>query len=346
VNNISKPMKPMIQALKGDRVSLPPIWLMRQAGRYLPEYRAVREVAGGFLNLCYDPEKAADVTLQPLRRFGFDAAILFSDILVIPHALGQNVTFEAGEGPRLDPIRDADGLGRLNMDNIHESLGPIYKTVKRVSEDLPEGAALIGFAGAPWTVATYMVEGSGSRDYPNAKAWALGNPDGFQVLVDLLLDATTEYLLRQVKAGAEALQLFDTWAGVLPKYAFDRFSAEPIREIARRVKAEYPEIPIIAFPRGANLYLPEFAKAPEIDAIGIDYAVDPVWAAREIQPHATVQGNFDPILLLAGGDQLEIRAREIVDALSDGPHVFNLGHGILPQTPLEHVERLIKAVRG
>mgnify|MGYP006091532155 CR=1 FL=1 len=319
---------------------------MRQAGRYLPEYRAVREVAGGFLNLCYDPVKAADVTLQPLRRFGFDAAILFSDILVIPHALGQSVTFEAGEGPRLDPIRDANGLGKLNMDNLHHSLGPIYETVKRVSANLTGGAALIGFAGAPWTVATYMIEGSGSRDYPNAKAWALSNPDGFQVLVDLLVNATTEYLIRQVAAGAEAIQLFDTWAGVLPKYAFDRFSAEPLLEIARRVKIEYPDIPIIAFPRGAALYLPEIAKAQEIDAIGIDYAVDPVWAAREIQPYATVQGNFDPILLLAGGDQLERRATEIVEALSGGPHVFNLGHGILQQTPLEHVERLIKAVRG
>jgi uroporphyrinogen decarboxylase len=338
--------KPLIEALNGEHVGPPPIWLMRQAGRYLPEYRAVRKVAGGFLNLCYDPEKAADVTLQPLRRFGFDGAILFSDILVIPHALGQEVTFEAGEGPKLDPIRDADGLSRLSMDKIHESLGPIYETVERVAADLPEGAALIGFAGAPWTVATYMIEGSGSRDYPNAKAWALGDPDGFRVLVDLLVDATTEYLLRQVAAGAEALQLFDTWAGVLPKHAFDRFSAAPILEIARRVKAEHPEIPIIAFPRGASLYLPDMAKTSVIDAIGIDYAVDPAWAAREIQPHAAVQGNFDPILLLTGGDELERRAKEIVETLSGGPHIFNLGHGILQQTPLDHVERLIRAVRG
>jgi uroporphyrinogen decarboxylase len=343
VNDISKPL---IAALKGQRVDPPPVWLMRQAGRYLPEYRAVREQAGGFLNLCYDPEKAAEVTLQPLHRYGFDAAILFSDILVIPHALGQNVTFEAGEGPRLDPIRDNAGLARLSTDRLHESLGPIYGTVERVAAGLPEGAALIGFAGAPWTVATYMVEGSGSRDYPNAKSWALGDPDGFQVLVDLLVDATAEYLIRQVEAGAEALQLFDTWAGVLPKHAFDRFSAAPIVEIARRVKDVHPNIPVIAFPRGAALYLPELARMPEIDAIGIDYATDPVWAARELQPHATVQGNFDPILLLAGGDELERRAREIVEALSGGPHIFNLGHGILPQTPLEHVERLIAAVRG
>ena len=338
--------KPIIAALKGERVDPPPIWLMRQAGRYLPEYRAVREEAGGFLNLCYDPEKAAEVTLQPLRRFGFDAAILFSDILVIPHALGQDVTFEAGEGPRLDPIRDAAALDRLSMDELHESLGPIYETVRQVSQGLPEGAALIGFAGAPWTVATYMVEGSGSRDYPNAKGWALGDPDGFQVLIDLLVEATTAYLLRQVEAGAEALQLFDTWAGVLPKHAFDRFSAGPICEIARRVKDVYPDIPVIAFPRGAAIYLPELARMPEIDGVGIDYATDPAWVARELQPHATVQGNFDPILLLAGGNELERRAREIVEALSGGPHIFNLGHGILPPTPTEHVERLIKAVRG
>ena len=338
--------KPIIAALRGERVDPPPIWLMRQAGRYLPEYRAVREEAGGFLNLCYDPEKAAEVTLQPLRRFGFDAAILFSDILVIPHALGQNVTFEAGEGPRLDPIRNDKGLERLSANKLHDSLGPIYETVSRVSAGLPDGAALIGFAGAPWTVATYMVEGSGSRDYPNAKGWALGDPEGFQALMDLLIEATTSYLLRQIEAGVEALQLFDTWAGVLPRHAFDRFSAAPIREIARRVKDVHPDIPVIAFPRGAALYLPELARAPEIDGIGIDYATDPEWAARELQPHATVQGNFDPILLLAGGGQLERRAREIVGALSGGPHIFNLGHGILPPTPIEHVQRLVGAVRG
>ena len=299
--------KPFLAALKGERIDPPPIWLMRQAGRYLPEYREVREQTGGFLNLCYDPEKAAEVTLQPLRRFGFDAAILFSDILVIPHALGQDVRFEAGEGPRLEPIRDAGGLSGLSMAGINDRLDPIYSTVERVAATLPDGAALIGFAGAPWTVATYMVEGSGSRDYPNAKGWALG---------------------------------------VLPKCAFERFSAAPIIEIAKRVKAVQPEIPIIAFPRGAAIYLPELARAPEIDGIGIDYATDPDWAAREIQPHAAVQGNFDPILLMAGGEELERQAKGIIKALSGGPHIFNLGHGILPQTPVVHVERLLKAVRG
>ena len=338
--------KPLIAALSGERVDPPPVWLMRQAGRYLPEYRALRAEAGGFLALCYDPEKAAEVTLQPLRRFGFDAAILFSDILVVPHALGQEVAFEAGEGPKLDPIRDEAALAALRPEDLHGKLAPVYETVERVAAGLPEGAALIGFAGAPWTVATYMVEGGGSRDYPNAKAWALGRPDSFQKLVDMLVEATAAYLIRQVECGAEAVQIFDTWAGVLPKPAFDRFSAAPIREIARRVKAAHPSVPVIAFPRGAALYLPELARAPEIDAVGIDYATDPEWAAREIQPHAAVQGNLDPILLLAGGPELEKGARAILRALSKGPHVFNLGHGILPQTPVEHVEALLRAVRG
>lgn len=338
--------KPLIAALLGRRVDPPPVWLMRQAGRYLPEYRALRAEAGGFLDLCYDPEKAAEVTLQPLRRFGFDGAILFSDILVVPHALGQAVAFEAGEGPKLEPVRDAAGLRRLDPAKLHAHLAPMYETVSRVAAELPDGAALIGFAGAPWTVATYMVEGGSSRDYANAKGWALGDPDGFQVLVDLLVDATAEYLVRQIDAGAEAVQIFDTWAGVLPKYAFDRFSAAPIREIARRVKAAHPGVPVIVFPRGAALYLADFARAPEIDAVGLDYATDPVWAAREIQPHAAVQGNLDPVLLLAGGPELARSARAIIDALSGGPHVFNLGHGILPQTPVAHVEALLAAVRG
>ena len=337
--------KPLIRALKGESVFPPPIWLMRQAGRYLPEYRKVREEAGGFLKLCYDPEKASKVTLQPLDRFGFDAAILFSDILVVPHALGQKVTFESGEGPRLEPIRNTEDLGALSSENLQENLEPIYETVRRVSAKLPDNSALIGFAGAPWTVATYMVEGSGSRDYPNAKGWALGEPDTFQSLINLLVDATSAYLIRQVEAGAEVLQLFDTWAGVLPKHAFDRFSMEPICEISRRIKEVYPDIPVIAFPRGASLYLPTLAQRSEIDAIGIDYATDVNWAAAELQPYAAVQGNFDPVLLMTGGQQLETCARGIVDALSGGGHVFNLGHGILPTTPIENVERLIEAVR-
>ena len=337
--------KPLLAALSGRRRDPPPVWLMRQAGRYLPEYREIRERAGGFLDLCYDPARAAEVTLQPVRRFGFDAAILFSDILVVPHALGQEVRFEAGEGPRLDPIRDSAGLASLDIDGIHERLAPIYETVGRVAGDLPAGVALIGFAGAPWTVATYMVEGSGSRDYPNAKGWALGDPDGFQVLIDLLVEATAQYVLSQIAAGAEAIQLFDTWAGVLPKPAFDRFSAAPIRAIARRIKEVHPDVPVIAFPRGAALSLPELAAAPEIDAVGIDYATDPAWAAS-LQPQACVQGNLDPVLLLAGGPELEKSAHAIVEALANGPHVFNLGHGILPQTPVAHVEALLKAVRG
>ena len=338
--------KPLVRALKGECVSPPPVWLMRQAGRYLPEYKKVREEAGGFLNLCYDPEKAAQVTLQPVHRFGFDAAILFSDILVVPHALGQKVTFETGEGPRLEPIRSSKDLQKLSFENFQKNLEPVYETIRRVSTKLPSKTALIGFAGAPWTVATYMVEGSGSRDYPNAKGWALGQPDSFQSLIDLLVESTSAYLLRQVEAGAEALQLFDTWAGVLPKHAFDRFSMGPICEISRRIKEVYPDIPMIAFPRGASLYLPALARCSAIDAIGIDYTVDPNWAASELQPHAAVQGNFDPVLLMAGGKNFENSAREIIKSLSRGPHIFNLGHGILPSTPIKHVERLMEVVRG
>ena len=338
--------KPLIETLKGKRIDPPPIWLMRQAGRYLPEYRAIREEAGGFLDLCYSPEKAAEVTLQPLRRFGFDAAILFSDILVIPHALGQDVSFDAGHGPRLDPIRSVSELRHLSKDKLHESLQPIYETVGIVSEDLPNGAALIGFSGAPWTVATYMIEGKSSRDFKISKRWALGDPNSFQILIDLLIESTAEYLVRQVEAGAEVLQIFDTWAGVLPKFAYDRFCFKPICEIVRRVKRIHPRVPFIAFPRGAALYLPDLAQNPEIDCVGIDYSTDPGWAANNIQPFATVQGNIDPISLLAGGHELERGVHSVIKALSGGPHILNLGHGIVPETPTANVEKLVKVVRG
>ncbi|MEC7490719.1 MAG: uroporphyrinogen decarboxylase [Pseudomonadota bacterium] len=343
MTNVSKPL---IEALRGKRIDPPPIWLMRQAGRYLPEYRRIRESAGGFLNLCYNSEKATEVTLQPIRRFGLDAAILFSDILVVPHALGQHVTFEIGVGPKLKPIRDTKSLSALSLDGLHDGLGQVYATVEKVAQQLPDRVALIGFAGAPWTVATYMIEGGASRDFQNAKGWALANPDKFQSLIDLLTVATSAYLIRQADAGADAIQLFDTWAGVLPTYAFRRFCADPIREIARQVKKFHPNIPIIAFPKGVPLSLPDLVKTPEVDAIGIDYSIDPAWAARELQPHAVIQGNFDPTLLLAGGRELERGAKDIVHTFSKGPHIFNLGHGILPQTPVKHVEQLIATVRA
>ena len=312
---------------------------MRQAGRYLPEYRKIRSESEGFLKLCYDSDKATEITMQPIKRFDFDAAILFSDILVLPHALGQGLSFVEGEGPLLDAIRSLEDLERLSSENLHNQLAPVYQTVKNVSELLPQQTALIGFAGSPWTVAAYMVEGKGSRDYVYAKKWALGAPKQFQKLITLLVEATSSYLIQQVEHGANVLQLFDTWSGVLPRYAFDRFCLEPTREVIKRVKEVHPNVPIVAFPRGSTAHLPGFVKIPEIDAISIDYSADPTWAARELQPHATVQGNLDPVLLLAGGTELAVRAQEIVRALSSGPHVFNLGHGILPETPIEHVVR-------
>ena len=334
--------KPAISTFLGQRVEPPPVWLMRQAGRYLPEYRQVRKQVPEFLDLCFDPFKAAQVTLQPIERFNFDAAILFSDILVVPHVLGQKTEF--AEGPCLDPVRDAAGLAALSV--ACDGFSPIYETIERVKEKLPSGVALIGFAGAPWTVATYMVEGGGSRDYVNVKRWALGDPSGFQSLVDLLVDVTADYLMGQIAAGAEAVQLFDTWAGVLPKLAFDRFCAAPVLEIARRVKSRHPDTPVVVFLRGSVVNLPELASAFEIDAVGIDHTVDPAWAAKEIQPRAAVQGNLDPVLLLTGGSELGRGAREIIASLSTGAHVFNLGHGILPQTPVEHVQLLVDLIRS
>ena len=336
--------KPITAAFLGQRVNPPPVWLMRQAGRYLPEYREVRKQVPEFLDLCFDPSKAARVTLQPVERFEFDAAILFSDILVVPHVLGQKIEFE--EGPRLAPLRDAAALASLSVDRIQDRLSPIYETIDRVREGLPTDVALIGFAGAPWTVATYMVEGGGSRDYVNVKRWALGDPSGFQSLVDLLVDVTADYLKDQIAAGVEAVQLFDTWAGVLPKSAFERFCAVPVLEIARRVKSEYPDTPVVAFLRGSVGNLSGLASAPEIDVIGIDHTVDVAWAADAVQPQAAVQGNLDPVLLLAGGPELARGAREIIASLSGGAHIFNLGHGVLPQTPLEHVQVLIDLIRG
>ena len=339
-------LKPLIRSLMGERLDPPPIWLMRQAGRYLPEYRKIRSEAKGFLDLCYNSDRATQITMQPIKRFGFDAAILFSDILVVPHSLGQDLSFVEGQGPVLDAIRSMEDLEKLSSEHIHTKLAPVYETVKNVSALLPRQTALIGFAGAPWTVAAYMVEGKGSRDFIYAKKWALGAPRQFQKLISLLVEATSGYLIQQVEHGVNALQIFDTWSGALPPHAFDRFCVEPIREIIKRVKKVHPNIPIVVFPRGPTINLPKFVKTTEIDAISIDYSVDPVWAAQELQPYATIQGNLDPVLLLAGGTELTFRAQAIVEALSHGPHIFNLGHGILPETPIKHVEQLVSAVRA
>lgn len=338
--------KTLLLALRGETVKSPPLWLMRQAGRYLPEYREMRASVSGFLELCYAPEKAAEVTLQPIRRFGFDAAILFADILLLPHALGQPLTFEEGEGPRLEAIRDVGGVDGLNLDQIGERLTPVYKTVERLRAKLPEETALIGFAGAPWTVATYMVEGGSSRDFENVKGWAFSRPDEFDFLIDLLVKGTVQYLAGQIRAGAEVIQLFDTWAGVLPEEEFRRFVIGPTRRIIEDMKTMAPDVPVIGFPRGAGVLLEAYVKETGVDAVGLDSSVSLAWAAAKLQPVCTVQGNLDPVLLLSGGKPMQQAAHRILDAFAAGPFIFNLGHGILPMTPPEHVADLVHCVRG
>ena len=345
-NETAKPKKLLLRALAGETLSVPPVWLMRQAGRYLPEYRETRQKAGGFLQLCFTPDLATEVTLQPIRRYGFDAAILFSDILVIPHALGQKVWFQEGEGPKLEALADSADLRRLSLEALHDRLESVYETVDRLSTALPQETTLIGFAGAPWTVASYMIEGGSSKDFQKAKTWAYGDPEGFQRLIDLLIEATSRYLCRQVEAGAETLQVFDSWAGVWPETAFRRWCLDPMAAIVRRVKAQHPAVPVILFPRGAGPLYPAVAAEAGADGLSLDTTVPLSWAAKELQSRVMVQGNLDPILLVAGGEALEAAANDIVTRLSGGPFVFNLGHGIVPQTPPEHVAKLLDIIRS
>jgi len=338
--------KPLLRALAGRPVQPPPVWLMRQAGRYLPEYREVRSRVSGFLELCYTPELAVEVTLQPIRRYGFDAAILFSDILVVPDALGQPVRFVEGEGPRLEPVRSAEEVARLGPGRLHEHLAPVYETVRRLRRELPPEVALIGFAGAPWTVATYMVEGGSSRDFARVRGWGVAEPVGFGALIRLVTEATIEYLVKQVEAGAEALQLFDSWAGVLSEDEFGRWAIEPMRQIVDAVKARCPGVPIIGFPRGAGVMYARYVEEAGIDAVSLDSSVPLRWAAETLQPRVTVQGNLDPLLLLSGGEPMKRGARRILEELGGGPMVFNLGHGVIKETPPEHVAELLEIVRG
>jgi len=336
--------KPLLQALAGQQQTVPPIWLMRQAGRYLPEYRAVRQEAGSFLDLCYTPAAATEVTLQPVRRFGMDAAILFSDILVVPHALGQEVGFVEGEGPKLAPVRHASDLAALSVDRLAGHMAPVYETVMRVAADLPRDAALIGFAGAPWTVATYMVEGGTSRTFERVRTFALGDEAGFGALIALLVDATTRYLIAQVDAGAEALQLFDSWAGVLPEGQFNKWVIAPTAEIVRGVRAVHPEVPIIGFPRGAGARYEGYASATGVTALALDETVSLDEAVR-LQARRPVQGNLDPMAVLLGGRVMEESVAALLEALAHGPYVFNLGHGINKETPPDHVETLVGLIR-
>lgn len=322
----------------------PPVWLMRQAGRYLPEYRQVRQKAGGFLDLCYTPELAAEVTLQPIRRFGFDAAILFSDILVVPHALGQKLWFEEGEGPRLEPIGAVGDLSRLDVARAPERYAAIYETVRRVKAGLPTGTALIGFCGAPWTVATYMVAGRGTSDQAPARLWAYRDPHGFQKLIGSLVQTSVDYLAGQVGAGADVLQIFDTWAGGLPEDEFARWVVAPTRAIIDGLRSRGITVPIIGFPRGADSRSAAYVTQTGVTGIGCGTGMT-LEAMRDLAGVTTVQGNLDPVLLAAGGPGLERRVAEILATMRGRPFIFNLGHGIMPETPPEHVARLVECVR-
>jgi uroporphyrinogen decarboxylase len=337
--------KPLLAVLKGERRDPPPVWMMRQAGRYLPEYRELRERKGGFVDLVYDSDAAAEITLQPLKRFPqLDAAILFSDILIVPFAIGQNLSFVAGEGPRLTPP-----LATAQLDDLTPfpaRLEPIYETVARVKAALDPSATLIGFAGAPWTAATYMVAGQGSRDQSETRRLAYADPERLAAIVSRIEEVTLDYLGGQIEAGAEAVQLFDSWAGSLAPSEFERWVIAPTARIVSALKQRYPSLPVIGFPKGAGGKLAGYARETGVDAIGLDETVDPAWAHRELPPGMPLQGNLDPLALLAGGEALEGAVRRILDALAERPHIFNLGHGILQDTPVAHVEQLLRLVKG
>ncbi|MBX2805428.1 MAG: uroporphyrinogen decarboxylase [Hyphomicrobiales bacterium] len=341
--NASQPK--LIRVLKGEAETIPPVWLMRQAGRYLPEYRELRARANDFLHLCYTPEWAAEITLQPIRRFEFDAAILFADILIIPDALGQNVRFEEGHGPRLDGMMPGDLLAMLDREKTGEKFSLICETVSRVREALTAEKTLIGFCGAPWTVATYMIAGHGTPDQAPARTAAYRDRENFDRLLDLLAEVSTDYLVAQIEAGAQAVQIFDSWAGVLPDEEFDRWVIAPTAKMIKLLRMRCPDVPVIGFPRGADGLSQRFIEQTGVDAIGCNTAM-PLAQMRSLGKSVTVQGNLDPLLLEAGGLLLESRIHDIRGALSGVPHIFNLGHGILKTTPIEHVEQLVKQVRS
>ena len=336
--------KPLLRVLAGSREAVPPLWLMRQAGRYLPEYRGIRAKAASFLDLCFDAKQAAEITLQPVRRFGFDAAILFSDILVVPHVLGQPVTF--AEGPRLDPLKDPSALKTLRSEIDHTALEPVYEAIALVKCELPARVALLGFCGAPWTVAAYMIAGCGTVDQLPARLFAYRHYEAFAKLIDLLVEASTGYLIRQFQAGADAAQIFDTWAGVLPGAEFRRWCIEPCRRIVAGVREAIPGAKIIGFPRGAASELECYLEAVAVDAIGLDWTVELGFARERVQTRRPVQGNLDPLALVAGGAALDRSIDTILEALSRGPFIFNLGHGVSPETPIAHVEQLVARVRS
>ena len=338
--------KTLLRALAGETLPTPPIWMMRQAGRYLPEYRATRAEAGDFLSLCYNSDLAAEVTLQPIRRYGFDAAILFADILLLPQALGADLWFVTGEGPRLSTITGPEGMRALKgKDDIHDHLAPVYETVRILSRELPKETTLIGFAGAPWTVATYMIAGRGTPDQGPAHALREGDYATFEALIDLLTESTIEYLSCQVQAGAEVIKLFDSWAGSLKGDAFAKYALAPAKRIISELKARHPGLPIIAFPREAGDNYIGFAKAVGADCLAIDNSVSATWAAEHLQPDSCIQGNLAPGHMVTGGQALIDETRRIVEAFQGGPHIFNLGHGITPDADPENVQLMIDTVR-
>ena len=340
------PTKPFLNALHGDVVSPPPCWFMRQAGRYLPEYREIRSKSKNFLDFCFTPDLALEATQQPLRRFGFDAAILFSDILVIPHGLGQNVAFKEGEGPVLDALCSQEDIERLDLSLIESRLAPVLKAVQKISTSLDDKTALIGFAGAPFTVALYMIEGRGGTEGTKVRRWAAEQAISFEKLIDVLCDATASYLIEQVNHGAEALQLFDSWAGLLPESQFKQWIIKPNRRIVDSVHAVHPGVPIIGFPRNAGVLYRDFVKETGVQGVSIDSTVPLEWAAEELQSICTVQGNLDNHLLCSGGEIMEKEVRQILASFKNGPFIFNLGHGVLPPTPPENVGRVVDIVRG
>jgi uroporphyrinogen decarboxylase len=338
-------VKPILDVLSGRAQSAPPVWFMRQAGRYLPEYRALRQRAGSFLDLCFTPELAAEATLQPIRRFGFDAAILFSDILVVPHALGRTVTFEAGEGPRLEPLDDATKLDALAETADDKVFAPVYEAVRQVKRAVPGNVALLGFCGAPWTVATYMVAGRGTPDQAPARLMAYREPQAFARMIDILVAASSRYLVEQLRAGADAVQIFDTWAGVLPPSEFARWCVEPTRQIIANVRGEIPDAKIIGFPRGTGASLARYVNDVPVNAVSIDWTAEPAFVRERVQSRIAVQGNLDPLVLLAGGTALDRAIDRILEDFGQGPFIFNLGHGILPETPIAHVEQTLRRIR-
>ena len=342
--------KPVLEILqKGNSVDIP-FWFMRQAGRYLPEYRELRQKSGGFLNMVYHPERASEVTLQPIRRFGMNGAILFSDILVIPQALGQSLKFETGEGPKLEAIQSVESLNKLNLDDIDKILSPIYETVRQVRQKLHQEnfnqTTLIGFAGSPWTVACYMVEGGTSKNFEVIKKWAYSDPDSFQKLIDIISDATLHYLFQQVEAGVEVVQLFDSWAGILDEENFNCWVIEPTRKIVQDFKEKYPTIPIIGFPRNAGVLTTQYVEKTGLQAIGLDYTMSLDWAKNNLSSDIILQGNLDPMALLVGGDTLEKSTYKILEKFSDRYFIFNLGHGIIKETPIAHVEKLSQIIQN